>query len=167
MKSPKKIVPTLGSDLYKIPLSSGYLPLVFCRVALQLNVSQTSVLCFDQLPLNTWYLFTFWIIVDSEMVCSQAKMELGGVTNDSRAGRVLKICLSNPLILSKRKHTQRGEGTHPSSHRKLSSWTRTRTHPFDQYSFYYYYSPLTCMGHGICLLLLELLISPQSCFGIY
>lgn len=44
------------------------------------------------------------------MVCSQAKMELGGVTNDSRAGRVLKICLSNALILSRENIPREGKG---------------------------------------------------------
>lgn len=44
------------------------------------------------------------------MVCSQAKMELGGVTNDSRAGRVLKICLSNTLILSRENIPREGKG---------------------------------------------------------
>lgn len=83
MKSPKKSVPSLGSDLYKIPLSSAELPLVFCRLAVQLNVYQTSMVCFYSLPCEHVAFHFFGKLdfpVDYEMVFSQ--MELGGMSAD-------------------------------------------------------------------------------------
>ena len=80
-------MPSLGSDPYKIPLSSGCLPLVFCRIALPLNTPNKHVLLyFDSLPFK-YCIFLLWGKLDFSVdyeVFRQAKMELGGMSADMK-----------------------------------------------------------------------------------